>query len=180
MTRKTLTALTALPVLFAGAWGVTTLAHSAGTTTNAHAVPAAARTSLPGLSPAAATEPELPSLAAMAPRRGTVVQAPGPFDDRFTMSNLRFDGRTVRGSVTITSDVSDVLEFQAVAGFYDTEGNLLGTGRYTYHLDEGHEHAPAAATGTPDEVQRFTIAVPGRFEGKAAAASVGVPVLVNE
>jgi len=65
----------------------------------------------------AAGEPELPSLASLHPAPGTAVAASGPFDDRLVLSDLAFDGDAVRGSVQVTSDVSDVLDLQARAGF---------------------------------------------------------------
>lgn len=139
--------------------------------------PTGARTSFPDLTPASG-DPELPSLATLHPQAGTVVPAAGPFDDRFTLSRLRFDGKTLTGKATITSDVSDVLEFEALAGFYDGSGTLLGTARHIYHLDESAGHPEHE--GPPDETQSFSIAVPANLKGKAVAAAVGVPVLVNE
>jgi hypothetical protein len=139
---------------------------------------AAARTSLPGLEPAA-SEPDLPGLAGLHPTNGQVLQASGPFDDRFVLSDLRLDGEGLHGSAEIVSDVSDVLEFEALAGFYDAQGDLLGTGRFVYHLDEGDPTTEAHA-GPPSELQSFTIAVPAEAQGRAVAAVVGVPALVNE
>ena len=139
--------------------------------------PTGARTSFPDLTPASG-DPELPSLATLRPKAGTVVAAAGPFDDRFTLSRLRFDGKTVSGTATITSDVSDVLEFEALAGFYDGSGALLGTARHTYHFDESAGHPEHE--GPPDEGQSFSITVPADLKGKAVSAAVGVPVLVNE
>jgi len=138
---------------------------------------AAARTSFPDLAPASG-EPALPSLSTVEPAPGKVVQAEGPFDDRFRLAGLRFDGSEVTGKATITSDVSEILEFEALAGFYDEDGQLRGTGRYVYHLEADHGHEEDA--GTPDETQDFTIAVPADLEGVAVSAAVGVPVLVNE
>lgn len=137
---------------------------------------AAPRTSFAGLTPATG-EPSLPSLQTLHPAPGAVVEAAGPFDDRFRFRRLAFDGSVVTGTAEITSDVSDILEFEALAGFYDRSGALVGTARHTYHLDEStaqpHE-------GVPSETQRFTIAVPAKLRGAAVAAAVGVPVLVNE
>lgn len=180
MTRNKLFTFAVLPLLFAGAWGASTLMRDDHGPRDATvlASPATARISLPGLAGAAESEPGLPSLARMSPRPGAATQAPGPFDDRFVVTKLRFDGRAVHGTVRITCDVSDILELQAVAGFYDVRGALIGTGRYIYHVDEAHEHA--TATGNPSEVEPFSIEVPADIAGKAAAASVGVPVLVNE
>lgn len=139
---------------------------------------AAARTSLPGLEPAAA-EPELPALTELHPTVGEVLQAPGPFDDRFVLTDLRLDADGLHGTAEITSDVSDVLEFEALAGFYDADGALVGTGRFVYHLDESAPDAEARS-GPPSELESFTIAVPAEAQGRAVAAAVGVPVLVNE
>jgi len=135
---------------------------------------AAARTSFPDLRPAAG-EPDLPSLASLHPDPGTAVPVSGPFDDRLVLSDLAFDGDAVRGSVQVTSDVSDLLDLQALAGFYDARGRLVGTGRFDHHLDEsvtGH----AEHTGP----EQFVIPVPAELRGTAVAAAVGVPVLVNE
>ncbi|GAA4987622.1 hypothetical protein [Kineococcus glutinatus] len=140
---------------------------------------AAARTSFPGLVPAAG-EPTLASLATTRPAPGGVVQASGPFDDRFRFDDLTFDGAAVHGRATVTSDVSELLEFQAQAGFYDAEGRLLGTASYVHHLGE-HTHDEAASAGEhPEEGEEFTIAVPEQFRATAVAAAIGVPVLVNE
>ncbi|MBC7723951.1 MAG: hypothetical protein H7146_04265, partial [Burkholderiaceae bacterium] len=87
---------------------------------------------------------------------------------------LSFDGATVSGAVRITSDVSDLLELEVVAGFYDVDGTLLGTDRFVHHLgDEVHD-------GPPVESEAFTIAVPAPLAGRVGAVAVGVPVLVNE
>jgi hypothetical protein len=135
----------------------------------------AVMTSFPGLTPATG-EPALPSLDVLRPEPGVVVQAGGPFDERFHLVSLAFDGATVSGSVTITSDVSDLLELEVVAGFYGADGALLGTGRYVHHAS-GHEHAP---TGPPSESEAFQIAVPAGLPQQAVSVAVGVPVLVNE
>jgi hypothetical protein len=139
---------------------------------------AAARTSFPDLAPATG-EPVLPSLATLSPPAGEVVQAEGPFDDRFYLQDLRLDDAKLTGTATITSDVSEILEFEALAGFYDREGQLRGTARHVYHLDEStSDHAHDE--GTPDESHPFTIEVPEDLADIAVSAAVGVPVLVNE
>ena len=143
---------------------------------------AAARTSFPDLAPATGP-PSLPSLESAEPRRGTVVQAAGPFDDRFVLRDLVFDGTSVRGTAEITSDVSELLEFEALAGFYDADGKLIGTARYVHHLDHGaghEEEGHAHEGGTPGVRETFRIEVPKQLRGTAVAAAVGVPVLVNE
>jgi hypothetical protein len=139
---------------------------------------AAARTSFPDLAPPSG-DATLPSLATLSPTAGRVVQAEGPFDSRFELRGLRLQSGEVTGTATITSDVSEVLEFEALAGFYDRQGRLLGTARYVHHLDEsegGHAHDE----GTPDESVPFSIEVPEELADAAVSAAVGVPVLVNE
>lgn len=179
MKRSTVIITLLVAAVFATAWTVTRLAT--GSTADSSASVAApapgARVSLPGNVPATG-EPELPSLSTLRPRPGSAVQAPGPFDDRFTMAGLRFDGRAVHASATITSDVSDVLEFGALAGFYDARGALIGTGRFTYHNDESVPHEDHA--GPPSELETVSITVPKALQGRAVSAAVGVPVLVNE
>jgi hypothetical protein len=89
---------------------------------------------------------------------------------------LAFEGQAATGTVRVTSDVSDLLELQVLAGFYDDRGNLLGTARFVHHLGtEGHEHA-----GPSEEGEAFTIPVPAGLGPQAVSAAVGVPVLVNE
>jgi hypothetical protein len=134
----------------------------------------AARTSFPGLA-APTGEPELASIRAARPRIGQILQAQGPFDDRFVLEDLTFDGSAVSGAVRVTSDVSDLLELQVLAGFHDRNGNLLGTSRFVHHLDEGHAHA-----ATPAQRTSFTIAVPAALARAAVSVTIGVPVLVNE
>lgn len=138
--------------------------------------PVSVQTTLPGLT-APTGEPDLPSLAQMHPHPGQAVRATGPFDNRFEVDALAFDGRNVAGAVRITSDVSDLLELVVVAGFYDADGQLLGTARFEHHADgdAGHQHS-----GPPSETEEFRIPVPAEFAGKAVSAAVGVPVLVNE
>ncbi|GAA3668219.1 hypothetical protein GCM10022237_30160 [Nocardioides ginsengisoli] len=132
-------------------------------------------TSFPDL-PTPTGDPELPGIATSAPAAGAVGHIPGPFDDRFALARLRFDGSQVTGALDITSDVSDLLELQVLAGFYDAKGRLIGQNRFTHHLDEDTHHD----SGPPSEHERFTIAVPAGLRGKAVSAAVGVPVLVNE
>ncbi|MCU1537690.1 MAG: hypothetical protein JWP82_2041 [Humibacillus sp.] len=167
--------------VFAAAWTVTR--HLAGPP-EASSLDAAttaqvtgARVSLPGNVPASG-EPELPSLSRLHPRPGAAVQAEGPFDDRFTLTGLRFDGRAVTASALITSDVSDVLELGALAGFYDERGVLIGTAPFGYHNDESAPADPHA--GPPNELEEIRITVPKALQGTARSVAVGVTVLVNE
>ena len=134
----------------------------------------AAQTSFPGLV-AASGEPQLAGLRSADPRPGTVGTVAGPFDDRFDLGPLRVRGGVVSGSLHITSDVSDLLELQVLAGFYDARGHFLGTGRFVHHQTEEKQH-----TGPPSEDESFVITAPARFRDRVSAAVVGVPVLVNE
>ncbi|SBT37082.1 hypothetical protein [Micromonospora narathiwatensis] len=135
---------------------------------------AAVRTAFPGLVPASG-EPTLAGLSQQRPTPGTVATVPGPFDDRFDFADLALNHTTVSGSITVTSDVSAILELQVVAGLYDSSGRLLHTGRFVHHYTEdGHDH------GAPEEREPFSISIPSEFLGRVASAAVGVPVLVNE
>lgn len=179
MKRSTVLLIVGLAVaLFVAAWATVRMVKAdLVAAPRATAVANAARTSLPGMAPASG-EPILPSLTALHPKPGTLIQASGPFDERFTLSALSFDGKAAHATATITSDVSDLLEFGAVAGFYDASGALLGVGRFTHHLDESTvSHAPGVK---PNEATAFTIDVPANLKGRAVSAAVGVPVLVNE
>lgn len=134
-------------------------------------------TSFPDLA-APTGEPDLDGIDTADPAPGSVVSVAGPFDDRFVLSGLHIKDGTVSGRLHITSDVSEVLELQVLAGFYDARGDFLGSGRAVYHLDEHSHHDEHA--GPPSELKLFEIAAPAAYAGKVAAASVGVPVLVNE
>ncbi|PKW26608.1 hypothetical protein [Phycicoccus duodecadis] len=169
----------ALVVLFGAGWVVATTTHGEGASA-APVAPRTARTALPGLVPAASADPGLISLASLHPAPGTVARAPGPFDDRFRLDGARLDGRSVRGTVTVTSDVSDLLELEVVAGFYDAEGRLLGTGRFVEHHEEGAGDEPHAAGGRPSEARAVSIPVPADLQGREVSAALGVTVLVNE
>lgn len=172
--------LSVVALLVAGAVGAgaTLLFRGSGPGTEAGPVPdlaSAARTELPGLT-APTGEPELPGLAAASPEPGTVAVVEGPFDDRLDLGDLRLTDDGVTGTLTVTSDVSALIELQVLAGFYDAEGELLGTGRFTHHTSEeehGHE-------GPPSEDEEFEVEVPRGLDGTVASAAVGVPVLVNE
>ncbi len=129
----------------------------------------AVRFSLPGLV-AGAGDPVLSGFTETAPARGRLAQVSGPFDDRFTLSETTLTNGTARGVVTVTSDVSEVIDLQVQVGFYDADGSLLGTGIWEKHGEGSH----------PDEVARFTVTAPPTYRDRVAAAAVGVPVLVNE
>lgn len=136
---------------------------------------AAVKTAFPGLAPAQG-EPDLAELHTTRPSPGQVLQVHSPFDDRLVLESLAFDGKSATGAVRVTSDVSDVLDLQVLAGFYDENGTLIGTARFVHHLgSEGHDHS-----GPPEEREEFSIPVPAELQAKTASAAVGVPVLVNE
>lgn len=107
---------------------------------------------------------------------GEVRLVPGPFTDRVRLSGIRLDGATVRGTLAITSDVSDVLALEVRAAFYDASGRLLGTGTFE-HADEepvaGGTHVPSN-----DGIPFAITADPAG--GAVAAAMLSIPVLVNE
>jgi len=136
---------------------------------------AALQVSFPGL-PAPEREAQLAGLDRLHPAAGQVLRADGPFDDRFALDDTGFDGTVVTGAVRVTSDVSAVLELEVVAGFYDATGTFLGTGRFVHHLVE----TDSGPESTPEERIDFTVPVPAALAGRAVAAAVGVPVLVNE
>ena len=180
MSRKTrilLIAITALVAASVAVLAVVLLGGQASTSAAGNDAPlaGAAKTSFPGLA-AAEGEPDLAGLQTARPGPGQALQVQGPFDDRLAFEDLAFNGQAVTGAVRITSDVSDLLELQVLAGFYDDHGTLLGTARFEHHLgSEGHNHS-----GPPEEREEFSIPVPAELQTKALSAAVGVPVLVNE
>ncbi len=136
-------------------------------------------TELPGLVPADG-EPMLAGIADAAPEKGVVGRIPGPFDARFDLSNSSFDGDSVTGTVTVTSDVSDILELEVLAGFYDESGTLLGTATWVSPDTDHHEAADATPDGPSGEAVAFAVEVPAELRADTVSAAVGVPVLVNE
>ncbi|CAN5116690.1 hypothetical protein BH09ACT2_BH09ACT2_11760 [soil metagenome] len=169
-------ALAAAAVLVAGsiAVGVAVMARTdAATPSPTDAV----KTTLPGLV-AASGAPELASIRLLHPRPGEVGQAAGPFDERFTVDDLAFDGKAVSGALRVTSDVSAVLDLEIIAGFYDAGGSVIGSARFVYHATDDGPVDPV--TGTPVESIPFRVAVPTELAGRAVSTSIGVPVLVNE
>lgn len=124
---------------------------------------------LPGLVPATG-DPVLPGFATAHPAPGTTARVAGPFDDRFDIVDERVAGGTATGVLTVTSDVSEIIDLQVVVAFYDRAGVLLGTGTWEKH-GEGAK---------PDEVVSYTVTAPTSYRSRVSAAAVGVPVLVNE
>jgi hypothetical protein len=137
-------------------------ADATATSTSVAADPTGARTALPGIVPARG-EPGLPGLRTARPPRGGVARVAGPFDDRFALSRLSFADGRASGVLTVTSDVSDLLELQVVAGFYDADGRLLATRRFVHH-GELHEVAVNAA---PNETEAFPLRAPGPVRARA-------------
>ena len=185
--RATLVLVVAATVLAAAAGGIIALVRSGDDPPSSGAAPAAAatvdpssvaQTSFPDLA-APTGDPTLPGIDTATPPSGTVVTVPGPFDDRFTLADVQVSGGVVTGRLKVVSDVSEILELQVLAGFYDDRGDFLGTGRAVFHLDEeeGHPHEEA---GSPNETETFRIRAPEDVAGEISAAAIGVPVLVNE
>jgi hypothetical protein len=124
-----------------------------------------------------ASEAGLAALATLQPAARTVVPAAGPFDDRLTFASLGWGEREVRAQVGV-DDVGEVLEFEAVAGFYDAGGALLGTGRFVLPDAGDDDHGGAAAAA--GRVIEVRIGVPSSLRGRAVSAAIGVPILVTE
>ena len=99
-----------------------------------------------------------------------MIHAAGPFDDRYVLAGLRLRSGVLTGTLTVTSDVSEIIDLQVVVGFYDRTGALLDTATYERH-GEG---------AVPDEVVHLRVTAPPAVRDRAVAAAVGVPVLVNE
>lgn len=173
------------PLVAAGTAGAASLALVAGlwlAASGADDTPAAeqtptgpvVQTSL-GL-PTPTGDPELAGIRDLAPAPRTVGRLTGPFDDRFTVQGVRFDGTALRGRLTITSDVSEILALQVLGGFYDAKGAYLGEARWNFvPPEEGHHEE-----GHPEESVAFVVTVPKALRTQAAAASYGVTNLVNE
>ena len=112
----------------------------------------------------------------MRPAPGQVVQAAGPFDDRFVLDGPVLADDQLTATVRVTSDVSELVDLQVLAGFYDAAGTLLGTARAEEHSDgDGEGHA-----GVPDQHHPVRLTVPPGLSGRAVSAALGVTVLVNE
>ncbi|WP_157514069.1 hypothetical protein [Nocardia concava] len=130
----------------------------------------------PAAAPAAAPRTAEPPAAAVSVAPGEVRLSPGPFTDRVRLSGTRLEGATVRGTLAITTDVSDVLALELNAAFYDAGGRLVGTGTFA-HADEepvsGGPHVPSN-----DGISFAITSAPS--DASVAAAVLSIPVLVNE
>lgn len=174
---RALLLVSAAAILVAGVGAAIAVSNSASDGDTASAPGPAVILNLPGLTPAAG-EPQLASVTQARPEPGTAVLAAGPFDDRFEVEELTFVGGAVTGTIHITSDVSEVLELQVIAGFYDANGEYLGTGSFVLpETEEGEAHAHA---GAPEQHHAFVVAVPENLVDRAVSAAIGVPILVNE
>lgn len=126
---------------------------------------------LSGLPASPAPDAVTAALGAQHPRPSTVGRVRGPFDDRLRLTGLALSGHAVSGGLTVTSDVSEILEVEVLAGFYDARGQLLGTASYVRH---GEDFADV------NEHLGFSIRPAPAYAARVASAAVGVPVLVNE
>ena len=116
-------------------------------------------------------EAPLPSLSTV-PDPGTVTLAAGPFNDRFTLDGLGLAAGVVTGTLSITSDVSDLINLTVRADFYDGAGVLVGSDRQVdgvaeteaFHSERGVQGLPLRLAGPPT----------------ASSVLLTVPVLVNE
>ncbi|MFG2818751.1 hypothetical protein ACGFX4_04905 [Kitasatospora sp. NPDC048365] len=139
----------------------------------------------PPASPSAVALPAPKQIAAPASvlatpaKPGEVRVEPGPFTDRVAFTGLALDkGSTVKGHLTITSDVSDVLALEVHAGFYDAAGHLVGSGVFHYQEEEaatGEHDGPRAAGGGID----FSLPAE-KLTGTPVGVVLTLPVLVNE
>ncbi|WP_405495239.1 hypothetical protein [Nocardia sp. NBC_00511] len=116
-----------------------------------------------------------PPVAALIAAAGEVRVEPGPFTDRVRVTGTRLDGSTVHGTLTVTSDISDVLALEVHAAFYDAAGRLSGTGMFQ-HADAESVTAVHVPHGTGID---FTITATSAAN-PVSAVVLSIPVLVNE
>lgn len=124
--------------------------------------------------PVSVAEPAATRLPAV-PAAGTVTVQPGPFDDRFSLAATRLAGDAVTTSLTVQSDVSELIVLETQADFYDAAGVLLGSVRDTHEDDHGDGEAHTAAEAVPLQMR----ADPA-YADRVHSAVLSVPVLVNE
>ena len=121
---------------------------------------------------------ELPPAARLAvlPAPGTVTELVGPFDDRFTLAELRLTSGVVTSKLRVTSDVSEIIDFEIVAAFYDAKGGLLGTARQGIKEGDGSAGSPTAENGGV----LLRLAAAPAYLNRVASVQVRVPIMVNE
>ena len=110
------------------------------------------------------------------PASGTVSKVTGPFDDRFTLADLRLSAGVVTSNLRVTSDVSEIINFEVTASFYDERGLLLGTDTQQLTEGDGSAGKPAAENGGVE----LRLAANPSYLAQVASAQVRVPVMVNE
>lgn len=131
----------------------------------------AVQTELPGLSGSPGPDVVSAALSELRPTAGQVDRVVGPFDDRISMTGVVLRHGVVSGTLTVTSDVSEVIELQVLVGFYDAGGNYLGKATYEKHGENA---------GDVNERLPFRVVAPAHLADAVSSAAVGVPVLVNE
>lgn len=131
---------------------------------------------------AAAQPPALDDVAGA--EAGAVTLTDGPFTDRLRLDGaaLSANGSTVTGELVVTSDVSELLELEVTAWFYDASGQPVGTGHQVLdaapHSDAEHGEQHGYAPRTEGEPVTLRIVAPQGV--RAHSAVLSVPVLVNE
>ena len=113
---------------------------------------------------------------AVVPPAGTVTEVAGPFDDRFTLADLRLSAGVVTSKLRVTSDVSEIINFEITASFYDAKGLLLGTATQQIAEGDGSKGNPTAENGGVE----LRLAANPSYLARVASAQVRVPVMVNE
>ena len=113
---------------------------------------------------------------AVVPAAGTVTTLDGPFDDRFNLADLRLSAGVVTSKLRVTSDVSEIINFEITASFYDVQGQLLGTASQEIAEGDGSKGDPTAENGGVE----LRLAANPSYLAQVASAQVRVPVMVNE
>lgn len=151
-------------------------------------LPVAASVTAPPASAPPATAAAAPSAASAAvaapPRAGTVRLVAGPFTDRLHLQRLtvvRRPGVAVSGSFAQVADVSELLDLEVRADFYDDSGRLLGS--RTTVLGQSDVIRTARGGAGPDRSGgdvAFTVSAPAAVAARVSSALVSIPMLVNE
>ncbi|MFT3968747.1 MAG: hypothetical protein QM695_00325 [Micropruina sp.] len=114
----------------------------------ASTAPASQQVSVSAAAPTSSQSP-MPGLQTARPPQGQAVLVDGPFNDRFHIDGLAFDGARVTGTVVVTSDVSEIIDLQVQVGFHDASGALLGTASFDHH-GQGHDESEHASHSPED------------------------------